>query len=268
MPVFSHATFVSVRIPSEVPRFCPRTLHSTAALRDGGSACISLPAPRYAQQCVFRGRWSSRNKACRPRTLRYRRRRSLAFLRLVRREDRDLLDFHILIGPVAERVRFHLADGLDDVHAFDYLAEYRVMAVEPLGLRQRDEELRAAGVRACIRHREDALAAVPKIRMELVGNRIAGAAGAVAFRAAALDHEAIDDAMEDQAVVKAFLDQHDEIARGLRRLVLKQLDVERPLACLKSRDTISHLLISSVAVLSARRACRAQKQEQQRRRKA
>ena len=114
-----------------------------------------------------------------------------------------------------------------------------------------------AGPNTGVRHRENALAAVPEIRMELVGNRVTGTAGTVAFRAAALDHEAVDDAMEDQAVVEALLDQRDEIARGLRRLVLEKLDVKRPFACLKSRDTISHFLISSVVVLSARRASRA-----------
>ena len=82
------------------------------------------------------------------------------------------------------------------------LAEDGVLAVEP---RRRiggdDEELGAVRVRAGVRHRERALDDL--VVVELVLELVAGAAGAVALRAATLDHEVGDHAVEDQAVVEA-----------------------------------------------------------------
>ena len=54
----------------------------------------------------------------------------------------------------------------------------------------------------------------------------AGAAGAVAQRAAALDHKAGDDAVERQAVVKALADQLLEIFTGDGSGFLVQLNVD------------------------------------------
>ena len=45
----------------------------------------------------------------------------------------------------------------------------------------------------------------------------AGAAHAAAVRAPALDHEARDDPVEDQAVIKSLLDQVDEVVHGVGR---------------------------------------------------
>ena len=54
----------------------------------------------------------------------------------------------------------------------------------------------------------------------------AGATGAVAQRAAALDHKAGDDAVEGQAVVEALTDQLLEILTGDGGSFLVQLDVD------------------------------------------
>src|SRR5204862_5048707 len=89
---------------------------------------------------------------------------------------------------------------------FDDLAEDAVLAVEPRRRGQRDEELSAVGVRAAVRHREDAGFGVPQLRRELVGERVARAARALAERVAALDHEAGDHAMKDRAVEVRLLD--------------------------------------------------------------
>ena len=67
---------------------------------------------------------------------------------------------------------------------------------------ERDEELAAVGVGAGVGHRQEPAAIVAQAGAELVGELVAGAARAVAHRAAALDHEAVDDAVEDQAVVE------------------------------------------------------------------
>ena len=79
----------------------------------------------------------------------------------------------------------------------DDLAEDGVLAVEP-GRRvdRDDEELGAVRVRAGVGHRERA--AVDLVVVELVLERVAGAAGARSLRAAALDHEVGDHAVEDR----------------------------------------------------------------------
>ena len=46
---------------------------------------------------------------------------------------------------------------------------------------------------------------------ELTRNRVARAAHAGTVWTAALDHKAVDDAVEDQSVIVAFLDQADKI---------------------------------------------------------
>ena len=51
---------------------------------------------------------------------------------------------------------------------------------------------------------------------ELTRNRVAWAAHAGTVRTAALDHKAVDDAMEDQAVIEALLYEADEIVDGVR----------------------------------------------------
>ena len=70
------------------------------------------------------------------------------------------------------------------------------MAVEPRRLVECDEELAAARVRhARVGHREDALTVEAQIVEELILNRVARAAHARALRIAALNHEAVDDAV-------------------------------------------------------------------------
>lgn len=51
---------------------------------------------------------------------------------------------------------------------------------------------------------------------ELTRNRVARAAHAGAVRTAALDHKAVDDAMEDQAIIEALLYEADEVVDGVR----------------------------------------------------
>src|SRR5204863_8971073 len=125
------------------------------------------------------------------------------------------------------------------------LAGHGGLVVEPRGFGQRDEELTAVGVRSTVRHRQDARFAVPKLRVELVLEVVAGAAGPLSQRVAALNHEAVDDAMKDRSVVirglhllarawigpflRAF-GQADEIRDGFWRLVFEQLDREVALA--------------------------------------
>ena len=71
------------------------------------------------------------------------------------------------------------------------------------------------------RHRQDALGVgeviFESVLGKLAGNRVAGSARAEPLRAAALDHETVDDPVKDQTVVKSFFDEADEIVDGVRR---------------------------------------------------
>ena len=80
-----------------------------------------------------------------------------------------------------------------------------------------DEELAAVGVRAGVGHRQHA-ALVAHAVVGLVLELVARTAGAGALRAAALDHEIGDHAVELQAVVEAALGEIDEIGDRQRRL--------------------------------------------------
>ena len=81
----------------------------------------------------------------------------------------------------------------------------RVAIVEVRRRRERNEELPAIGVGAAIRHRHDAGLVVAQLRMKLVGEVISGSADSLAERIAALDHEAVDHAVEDGSVVIRLL---------------------------------------------------------------
>src|SRR5688572_13072527 len=70
-----------------------------------------------------------------------------------------------------------LPDDADDFHAIDDLSEDRVSVVQPRRRHVRDKELRPAGIRACVRHREYARPVVPQLGMELVRDPVPRPAG-------------------------------------------------------------------------------------------
>ena len=111
-----------------------------------------------------------------------------------------LVDGDVLHRPILPAGR-RAADAAHDVHAGGHLAEHRVAVVEVRRRAERDEELAAVGVGPAVGHRQDAGLVVPEPRVELVGELVAGAADALSQRIAALDHEAVDHAVEDDAVV-------------------------------------------------------------------
>src|SRR4051812_1837990 len=97
-------------------------------------------------------------------------------------------------------IGLRLTDLLDNVDAFGDDAKDRVLAIEMRRRAERDEELAAVGIRAGVRHGQNPRAIVPKAGMELVFELVAGPAVALTERVTALDHEALDDAMKDDAV--------------------------------------------------------------------
>lgn len=93
-----------------------------------------------------------------------------------------------------------------------------MLAVEPGGRGEGDEELGAVGVGAGVGHGEDAGAGVLEARVDLVGELFAvdgGAAAAGAGGVAGLDHEVGDDAVDDGRVVVAALGEGDKVCAGL-----------------------------------------------------
>src|SRR5258705_12594116 len=110
--------------------------------------------------------------------------------------DSDLLNDDVFHRAIAI-ARLDAANPAHDIHPVHHFPEDGVAAVEGGRRRQRDEELAAIGVRTAVGHREDARLVLAQIRMKLVRKGIAGSANPLAERIAALDHESVDDAMED-----------------------------------------------------------------------
>ena len=129
---------------------------------------------------------------------------------------RCLYDGDILHRPVAG-AGLRLPNPVDNVHAFDYLPEDRVLPVEEIVVGKVDEELGAARVGPGICH-GDRTAVVPVAGGELVLDRVTGSAPAGAGGIAALDHEAADDPVEDGAVIIPFFHERFEVPGGDRHV--------------------------------------------------
>src|SRR5688572_18378111 len=143
------------------------------------------------------------------------------------------------------------ADLLHYIETFRHLPEDRVLVVEVWRRAERDEELRAACIRARVSHRQDAGAGVPEIFVEFVLDRVTGAAAAGTLGIAALNHEAIDHTVEDGAVVETLLREVDEVLGCNGGLVLEKLDLERARCGIEGCRTVCHLCLLSNDRLSS-----------------
>src|SRR6202043_3282706 len=118
------------------------------------------------------------------------------------------LHFYDLVR-VADRavaVRVALLDLVDELHAGLDLAPDRVFAIEGGRRREHDEELTVGAVwigGSRHRHRPAHVLFAGEFGLELV----AGAAGASTGRITCLRHEAVDNAVERHAVIKAAADE-------------------------------------------------------------
>src|ERR1700733_4033039 len=131
-------------------------------------------------------------------------RRVLRTLLTMRRPISSRVGCHVRLNDLV-RVLHRLAalDLVDVLHPGGHLAPDRVLVVEERCIVEADEELAVAGIRACrARHRRGA--ADMRFLVELGLELLAGAAGAGALRTSGLRHEAFDNTVEYDAVVKAF----------------------------------------------------------------
>lgn len=122
-------------------------------------------------------------------------------------------------------------DGIHHVHAGRDLAEGGILAVQVLGIGVHDEELAAGGVGGLgaghAQHAPLVLQLILEaIEQELALDAVAGAAHAGALGAAALDHKAGDDPVENQAVIEIVIAQVDEIVNALGCLLRVQLALD------------------------------------------
>src|SRR6185437_473176 len=161
--------------------------------------------------------------------------------------DGDGFEDYVFVGTV-HAVAGEFADFLHHVVAFGDFAEDGVLAGEPAGVRNGDEELGAVGVGAGVGHGELAgLGEAVRRALGLVGELVAGAAHAGAFGVSALDHELRDDAVEDGAVIElgallgaavpvlGALGEADEVGDSIGRFLVEQLADDGAFAGFKYR---------------------------------
>ena len=96
-----------------------------------------------------------------------------------------------------------------------------------------------AGTGVC--HAQNSGAIMAKRRIELVREGITGTAGSVSLRAAALDHEIVDDTVEIQSFIKVFtgilhvqltFDKAHEIGYGHGNLLVFEAENDVSLLCI------------------------------------
>jgi hypothetical protein len=110
------------------------------------------------------------------------------------------------------------------LHAFDDLAPDGILAVEEAAIVEADEELAVGAVRV-LRAGHGGDAALVRLAAEF-GRKVGlvGSPHAASRRIAALGHEAVDDAVEDDAVVETLLGQLLDAGDMARREIGAQPD--------------------------------------------
>src|SRR3954451_9518262 len=157
--------------------------------------------------------------------------------------DLHALDHHRL-GRTVLGAGLHALDGVDRVHAVGHPPEHGVLAVEPgRRLGRDDEELAAVGVGPGVGHGQSG--ALDLVVVELVLEGVAGPARAGPVGGAALDHEVLDDPVEDHAVVEAVARELQEVVHRLGRVLVEQLDGHG--AVVGVQGGLAHLFLATSA---------------------
>ena len=134
-------------------------------------------------------------------------------------DDADDLDVE---NRLVVLVHFDLGDPLHDVNARLDAPEDCVFVVEPRRGDGGDEELRAVGARPSVRHRECVGTVVAQRSMELILELVppdGRPSGAIPERVTGLDHEILDDAVEEHSVVVPVRRMRREVLDRLRALL-------------------------------------------------
>ena len=147
--------------------------------------------------------------------------------------DGDFFHHDVFEGTVAG-CGGGFANGFDDVKAFDHFAEYGMAVVQMGGGPEGDEELRAAGIGSGIGHRQDAWAIMLQVRMKFIREIVTGAATAGSGGVAALNHEAVDYPVENDAIIESLGCKVDEVFSGNGSFAFEQFDFEYALGRFKA----------------------------------
>ena len=126
-------------------------------------------------------------------------------------------------------VDFGVLNLVDDIHAGNGSSEDSVAIIEPWRRDSGDEELTAVGIGACIGHRDGIRSIVLEILAELVFELLAPqrlAAGPVAERVSALEHELVNHAMKERAIIVALARETNKVFDRLVNLVGEQAEMD------------------------------------------
>ena len=123
-------------------------------------------------------------------------------------------------------------DGMDDVHAFTHRSKDGVVAVEPGCGHRGQEELGAAGVATGVGHGEyTGFVVLESESGRFAGDLPARAAGTrttghgvFRMRAAALNHEILDDSVKVETVVVTHVHEFDEIGHGVGGTAVEEVN--------------------------------------------
>jgi len=117
--------------------------------------------------------------------------------------DSDGGDFvaHAIVFAAALASIVFAHDFCGNVETVRNLAKYRVAVVEEWGGSGGDEELRAIGARAGVGHGKHSGRAMAEIGVEFIGEFVSRAAASCFCGITALQHKALDDAVEGHAIV-------------------------------------------------------------------
>ena len=116
-----------------------------------------------------------------------------------------------------------------------------MFSVEVWRGREGDEELTRVRMWAAIGHRHDARRVVLEAPGELICEGVTSVSTTVPTWAPSLQHEALNDPVKEQTVVKTGLAEVDEVLDGPRRLVDEELNREAPHRCLDEGVDLSAL---------------------------
>ncbi len=144
------------------------------------------------------------------------------------------------LGNAADRAIVRTLQCSDSVNGFDALsdlAECRVLAIKMRRAVEAYEELTARGVfMDRTRHGEHAL--LVRTIVELCDEFPLGSAGAITLRAAALNHEARNDAVKTGAQVEALLGKFLEVGHMVGRNIFPELKLNGAVFCLDCRGGV------------------------------